>query len=168
MKTTFWSKLPKILLKGFMCYSVLPPFVVFYEPWLKMMRIEHFSFLQRMGLFALYFGINLVLLYIIFRSLRFVDLYQSGEFFSTTSSPLVLSTIKMTQLYLFLVIAATILLQYCASGPMTVFGITGPEFGVRTIAMNLLGVLAWYMILKGLGAWYSRTCRAREEANLTI
>lgn len=168
MKTTLGSRILKIILRGSQCLLLLSPLLGLYDRCLRMMPVEHFSFLQCMGLRVLSYGLSFFLIYILSLYIQLVDFYQKGELFSAASNILVKRMIKFSLLFSFIQIVLTLFSHYCASESISVNGVRGAEFDVQLIKTYAFAFLIQYLILWRVGVWFSRKCRAREEANLTI
>jgi hypothetical protein len=168
MKTTVGSRILKIILKILMVWTIISPFLVFYEPYFRLIHLDHFVLWQRALYFAMSVAMSVGMVYIISLGLQLINTYQQGEFFTTASNTLVKYVIHLLKWYLFIAVLIGMYLQYIIPQPITMGGITAPQFGLVSILSSMGTYLIQYAVLSGLGALHTRECRAREEANLTV
>lgn len=168
MKVTLGSRILKMILKVLMIWTIISPLLTFYEPYLKMIHLDHLVFWQKLAFFASYVAMSLGMAYILWLCIELVNTYQRGEFFSVASNVLVNQAIYLFKWYLFIAVFFAIGFQWFVSQPITIGGITAPQFGFVSVISSAATYLIQYAVLTMLGRLHARECRAREEANLTV
>lgn len=168
MKITVGSRILKIVLKVLMVWTVVSPLLTFYEPYLRMIHLDHLVLWQKLAFFAAYVAMSLGMAYILSLCIGLVNSYQRGEFFTAASSALVKQVIYLFKWYLFIAVFFAIGFQWFVSQPITIGGITAPQFGFVSVISSAATYLIQYAVLTMLGRLHARECRAREEANLTV